>query len=117
VKQQKALSRVETFATSTSISIGNHQWGTPEFESVDRKRESCKQRAFDIRAITDRLSFPFPSLTWRHGILQSKLRQAITGVQPDSAQRLIGNARRDIDFNVGVVRTDRLPAFAAFVLL
>jgi hypothetical protein len=48
-------------------------------------------------------------------MLQSKLRQAITRMEADSAQRLCGSASRDIDFDEGVVGTDILSAFLTFV--
>jgi hypothetical protein len=47
-------------------------------------------------------------------MLQSKLRQAIGGMEADSAQRLFGRVRGDIDCDVGVVGTDILSAFLTF---
>jgi hypothetical protein len=47
-------------------------------------------------------------------MLQSKLRQAIGGMVADSAQRLFGSVRGDIDFDEGVVGTDILSAFLTY---
>jgi hypothetical protein len=47
-------------------------------------------------------------------MLQSKLRQAIGGMEADSAQRLFGSVRGDIDFDEGVVGSDILSAFLTY---
>jgi hypothetical protein len=47
-------------------------------------------------------------------MLQSKLRQAIAGMEADSAQRLFGSVRDDIDFDEGVVGTDINSAFLTY---
>ena len=47
-------------------------------------------------------------------MLQSKLRQAIAGMEADSAQRLFRSVRGDIDFDEGVVGTDILSAFLTY---
>jgi hypothetical protein len=47
-------------------------------------------------------------------MLQSKLRQAIGGMEAYSAQRLFGSVRGDIDFDEGVVGSDILSAFLTY---
>jgi hypothetical protein len=38
-------------------------------------------------------------------------------LQLDSTRRRIGNVRRDIDFDLGFVRSDRVSAFPTFALI
>jgi len=48
-------------------------------------------------------------------MLQSTPRQAIAGMEADgSYSRLCGGVRGDIDFDIGVVGADNLPALLAF---